>query len=394
MLTTRQRLGHVAAVTMVRASRLEHSRMILSTWNGKSLLNFRRSSAVTSMPATTTMTIPTSKAVSSTINLAARTWKYFKMVALMAGVYSLGFQQGTIEYSRDPQKRQQILWESMVVQHKFTSRDSIQRFENGFEDQKMRAQVMKDHPQLKLVVSVGERIITSAKTHIHSQVKAIADTPRVTDAQMSSWPNAFVELDDLRRWARADRTMNYGPWTYTIIPSNIPKLSMSEILPRHVFVSTALLDKVENEEELAFMMAIEMSHLLLGHNTIQNLIETGLRTIQVLFLSIDPTEGILSFAVVATLEWLREFAMKSGVNSWHQDEADTLGMTLAAMACFDTMLALKVINKFPHDRPKLRIGASSGADDRYLRLQKLAETECIQKYDRCIKVRKRLFGLF
>jgi hypothetical protein len=157
MLTTRQRLGHVAAVTMVRASRLEHSRMILYTWNGKSRLNFRRSSAVTSMPATTTMTIPTSKAVSSTINLAARTWKYFKMVALMAGVYSLGFQQGTIEYSRDPQKRQQILWESMVAQHKFTSRDSIQRFENGFEDQKMRAQVMKDHPQLKLISIVKSR---------------------------------------------------------------------------------------------------------------------------------------------------------------------------------------------------------------------------------------------
>lgn len=282
----------------------------------------------------------------------------------------------------------------MVAQHKPTSRDSIQTFENGIVGPKLQAQVLKDHPQLKMVVSVGERIINSAKAHIHSQVKAIADTPGVMDSRMPSWVNSSIGLDDLRQWARADRTMSYGPWTYTIIPSNIPKLSMSEILPRHVFVSTALLDKIENEEELAFMMATEMSHLLLGHNTIQNLIETGLRTIQVLFLSIDPTEGILSFAVVATLEWLREFAMKSGIDSWHQDEADALGLTLAAMACFDTTLALKVINKFPHDRPMLRLGAASSADNRYLRLQELAETECIKKYDHCIKIQRRLFGIF
>lgn len=76
---------------MLTASGLEHSRTILSPWIGNALLNLRCSSGVTTMPATTTMTIPTLKALSSTINLAARIWKYFKMVALMAGVYSLGF---------------------------------------------------------------------------------------------------------------------------------------------------------------------------------------------------------------------------------------------------------------------------------------------------------------
>lgn len=363
-------------------------------WSERSGSAQRWSSSVTTMPATTTMTIPTSKAITSTINFAAKTWKYFKMVALVAGVYSLGFQQGTIEYSRDPKKRQQVLLDTILAQHKCTSREMLQTFESDKGDRKARIQFMKGHPQLKTVVAVGEKVISAAKSHIHSNIKAIADKPGMLEANMNSWNNAFVELDDLRRWARADRTMSVGPWTYMILPSDAPKVSISEILPRHVFVTTALLDQIENDEELAFLLGIEMSRLLLGHNTIQNLIETGLRTVQVLCLSIDPTEGVLSFAIVATLEWLREFTMKSGVSSWQQGEADALGMKLAAMACFDVTLALKVVTKFPEEKPTLRLGTISGTDDRYTTLEKLAETEVLLNHDRCFKVRKRFLGIF
>ena len=52
------------------------------------LLSRCYSSAATAiMPSRTTMTIPTSRAFTSTINFAARTWKYFKMVALVVGAF-------------------------------------------------------------------------------------------------------------------------------------------------------------------------------------------------------------------------------------------------------------------------------------------------------------------
>lgn len=381
MFAASRRLLRGSAVHAWMTSRAE-----ASGWSSAKLFS--------SVTVPTTMTIPTSTALYTTINFAARTWKTVKMVALVAGVFSLGFQQGTIEYSRDPERKQEVLLDTILAQHKCDSKMMIQRFENadGLEP-KARAQFMKEHPQLKLVVAVGSKVVQAAESHIQAQVNNIADTPGMMEARMP-WSEAFAEVDKLKRWARADRTMKYGPWTFTIIPSDVPKLSMSEILPRQVFVTTALLEKIENEDELAFLMGIEMSHLLLGHNAIENLVETGLRTVQVLALSIDPTEGILSLAFVAALEWLREFVMKSGINSYHQGEADVLGLTLAAMACYDTTRALKVVTKFPLERPKLQLLGTVRTDDRFSTLQKLAETEKLSKYDRCIKIRKRFLGIF
>ena len=63
-----------------------------------------------------------------------------------------------------------------------------------------------------------------------------------------------------------------------------------------------------------------------------------------LCLSMDPTEGVLSLFIMTSLRYIRQILSASNSRQ-HEEEADELGLKLAAMSCFDTHQGSKVMAK-------------------------------------------------
>jgi Zn-dependent protease with chaperone function len=158
-----------------------------------------------------------------------------------------------------------------------------------------------------------------------------------------------------------------------------------------------MLDMIQNDDELALVIGHEVSHLILGHVSQRNLAETVLRTVEVLILSLDPTEGVLTLAVVGGLATLRN-ALTAAFSRDHEREADELGMKLAAMACFDTQRAAAVFRRL-HENEKLPkpskflsfVDSHPPSEERYRDLVLASESENANSYpNRCAAVQKKM----
>ena len=150
--------------------------------------------------------------------------------------------------------------------------------------------------------------------------------------------------EEVDLYTRAKRHME-GTWRFVLIPSEVPNAFVSEILPHRIFITTSLFDKfVSSQDELALVLGHEISHLILGHSSDRNALEAAIRTIEILLLSLDPTEGLLSLAFMSFLSSVRNVvgAIYSREN---ERSADELGTKLCAMACYDTQKASKVFYK-------------------------------------------------
>lgn len=134
------------------------------------------------------------------------------------------------------------------------------------------------------------------------------------------------------------------------------------------------------------------------------MMETVLRTIEVLLLSLDPTSGALALLVIGSLATARKLVSAAHSRD-NEYEADELGLRLAARACYDTEIGCHVIRKM-HDfkvaaepanvRDKtVRQGLMDTHPptmDRFYKLQEASKAENYHKYEnkQCATVSKRL----
>ena len=171
-------------------------------------------------------------------------------------------------------------------------------------------------------------------------------------------------------------------------------------MPRHLFITTSMLSQfIHNDDELALVLAHELSHFILGHISETNQLQTFLRMIEILLLSMDPTEGLLSIGVVSLLATLRT-ALTAAHSRDNEHEADTLGLMITARSCFDTANASKVFQKMhdqnvgpPHNKHLLSFADTHpSSQERYEKLLLSSETENPMKYhdSYCAGVSKKM----
>jgi len=243
---------------------------------------------------------------------------------------------------------------------------------------------------------VGEQIVKVAQSYVKRKlIDVVRDAtgrlpPEVVEDR-NRLHQALLGLEDVELWSKAAKHVE-GPWTFILIPSPVPNAFVSEILPHRIFITTSFFNQfIESQDELALVLGHEISHLILGHSSERNRLETSFRTMEILLLSLDPTEGLLSLAFMAFLASIRN-AIGAVHSRENEREADELGIKLTAMACFDTRAASQVVNKMHKQNVESGGEISSGgflsffdshppSDERFRTLLEESVEENKEKYD-------------
>jgi len=251
---------------------------------------------------------------------------------------------------------------------------------------------------------VGEKILRAARQYVKSNLadavkEAASRLPPESVADDTKLYEALELDEEVDGWTKA-RQQVHGHWQFVLIPSSIPNAFVSEMLPRRIFITTAMFEEfIASQDELALILGHEISHLILGHSSTMNSFESSYRTLEVLLLSLDPTSGLLSLAFMGFLASVRS-AIGAGYSRDHERQADELGVKLCAMACYDTRAASEVMHKM-HVENVESGGATANmpsffdshppSDERYRSLLDESKNENPNKYEENCATLKSLF---
>jgi len=268
--------------------------------------------------------------------------KNIRIPFLVLSVYGIGYQQGVIDYARDPKTKEMTLLGTVFA---------------GVGASASSDRIMDQDARTKQIQRVGNRLTSAAKKHVENEMKRV--TNELLEKILSShggmsqeslnevFDKEASENDEVQFWIQAEQHMNgYGEdWQYILIKSKTPNAFVAEILPHRIFITTSMIEKlVDNDDEMALIFGHELSHLILGHVSEENKVETFLHVFEVLLLSLDPTEGVMSLGLMGFLSTIRK-ALSAAHSQDHERQADELGIKLAAMACYDTKKASEVFRK-------------------------------------------------
>ena len=330
--------------------------------------------------------------------LLGRAVRYLRIPFLVVSVYGLGYQQGIIDDSRNPQQTRGALLDN-VLAGVGASRDTMDVIHDGEAGLFSSTQT---HAETKRVAAIGRKLVQVAKIYVKNELKETEDRIQANlpsdKATYDQLVTAFAADQPYQQWTMALRRLE-GDWSYLILQTKLPNAFVTEILPRQIFITTAMFQFIENDDELALILVHEISHLILGHLTKQNGLETMLRTVEVLLLSMDPTEGIVALAIIGALATLR-IAFTAAHSRDHEREADEIGMQFAAMACFNTKKAAKFFDKLQSNKRGGQtlsrwirfVDTHPSSADRYYDLVLASDTENAEKYSTttCRSVAQRL----
>ena len=99
--------------------------------------------------------------------------------------------------------------------------------------------------------------------------------------------------------------------------------TLSVLLPQLEFTQTI--------DEVAFILGHELAHFVLGHVSTANQIEVSLKVTEIVLLALDPTAGLVTFAVVVWLDFVRRCIARA-FSRKHERQADALGLQLVQRA--------------------------------------------------------------
>jgi Peptidase family M48 len=303
-------------------------------------------------------------------DLFHRLGRYLRIVripVIAAGIYSLGYHQGIIESHRNPHKFQEQLLDSILLDatgskdRNEVSVEILSETDLDAVDGKKKIATSRNHQiahVARQLVGEGYKYIDEelekAKAKVRTKVvPTISASLEEDDATLTLHGKQFAIEERLEEYYKKDRdvqiweeakhrfggrnelTSAIDPWRFVFVDNSAPNAWVTEILPKRIFITTSLLDFAVNVDEVAFVLGHELSHFILGHISKSNELEMHLKTAEIVLLSLDPSAGILTFAVVVALDWLRKLVGLS-FSREHEREADDLGLTLVARCgCYD-----------------------------------------------------------
>ncbi|XP_041360145.1 metalloendopeptidase OMA1, mitochondrial-like [Gigantopelta aegis] len=196
---------------------------------------------------------------------------------------------------------------------------------------------------------VQETPVTGRKRFIavtHNQLIKIASVE--AQSHLDKFEGSLIPIDK-PVWKRVERvanriiesnpiikSMDVKNWKLTLIDD---KTINAFVVPNgHIFVFLGLVEFVDNDDQLAFVLGHEMAHALLSHGAEQisyaQFVDFIVIAILAAIWTIMPTDG---FALVT--QWFNNKVMELMLHLPYsrklEKEADKVGLDLAARACYD-----------------------------------------------------------
>jgi len=210
----------------------------------------------------------------------------WRVPVLGLSIYGIGYNKAIVEYAQNPE-----LMEFKLLQQVMTS----------WHVEEITDPKDKSCERNRRIQRVGKRIIKSAHKHVYEKFKEAEEkASNKYNAAIKSDPSLdiskeeFINGDeDFEFWTKASIRMGrISEWKCRLIHTEAPNAFVTSMLPRQIFVTSAFVDRyVVNDDELAFIMGHEISHLILDHNTDSFETSTGLRFLELFIIACDPFDG-------------------------------------------------------------------------------------------------------
>lgn len=284
-------------------------------------------------------------------------------------IYQYGFQSGVLMYMKDHEGLDQAYLQMALQTKRVTEEEDPERTAI------LTAIANKSQSRLKVITL---RIIHAARELLEH--KLILAEAKLKDPDPKVQRDTQREIEQLLRGQRNIA----GHWNVVIVPNDSVNAFVVSLCPNKIFVMAGLIAALEpTDDELAMIIAHELSHTLSGHGGADDYsFHAILIAAQLMILSfIDPTGFSIFF-----FDYLVQ-KLRSGVSAVfsreHEEEADTLGVSIGMIACFDMKKGANIMKKLA-DAQKQAAGeeeyrVTQWLDDhpasmeRYLRLLKIEE---------------------
>ncbi len=252
-----------------------------------------------------------------------------RFLAIGMVLYQSGYYHGLKWYAKDP-----YLAENQLTNN-FIKANST--------DKKSDSVINEDHIDYTRLNIIAKNIHSSAINLTRHKINELKKK-RILIAD-----NKTDELKDNRKelklWEDNLRKLS-GNWRIVLIKSKIPNAFVSELVPRKIFINTAVIHEMDaSDDEVALLLGHELSHLLLDHGENKHNVEEVLAVLAIVLMSfIDPTGWFAllydSFIFTAIS------AIKAGFSRHEETEADHLGIQLASMSCYNPVNGALLMKKF------------------------------------------------
>lgn len=230
-------------------------------------------------------------------------------------IYQAGKASGHVEVLEDPDGMAKTLVKEVIV--------SQHAVDSGSE--KRPGWHKRSSPLHRRVSQLGETVLHAARAEVAALLDALP--PKATGEPQS----VTAQREALEEAAGRLR----GTWHFVVTTSDAINAFVTPYCPRRVFVTEGLLHKLKlTNDELAFILSHELSHVVHGHGRQSIDEQATLASLQLVVLSlIDPT-GLLALAISAVASFALT-AQGRAHSRVHESEADELGLAICSRACYE-----------------------------------------------------------
>eukprot|EP00316_Scyphosphaera_apsteinii_P006003 CAMPEP_0119322298 /NCGR_PEP_ID=MMETSP1333-20130426/57768_1 /TAXON_ID=418940 /ORGANISM="Scyphosphaera apsteinii, Strain RCC1455" /LENGTH=277 /DNA_ID=CAMNT_0007329489 /DNA_START=211 /DNA_END=1044 /DNA_ORIENTATION=+ len=190
--------------------------------------------------------------------------------------------------------------------------------------QSANAAVLPENNRMSIRVSrLGQELLLAAQQHLQQVIEAAKGSDEASDATAKL--NALQKLQ----------------WRFVVIDDGAVNAFVTNLLPGFVFVHRGLVEMMQDNNQLSFIIGHELSHYLCAHGTAEQNVAGFFSVLQILVLAAcDPT-GLLSVGLELPLfSTLLHYMVAMPMSRRHEREADGLGLMLVARACRDPRSAI------------------------------------------------------
>jgi Zn-dependent protease with chaperone function len=249
-----------------------------------------------------------------------RALRLVRVIGVSVGIYQVGYHAGMIDYIEDPEGHQEVLVRALLAS-------------SG-----SKSVLQESDEKVVRVKKIGEKIISAAIEIVASDIVAMtAEYDKSTEKRNELAAQIKEQKAILRRIS--------GPWSYYVTDSAVVNAFVSDAFPKSIFVNQGLLTTINpTDDELAMIMAHELSHVIHDHNKgIVNFQYTVYLAQMVLFAFVDPI-GLSSFLIDAVASHIASILLATHSRG-NEEEADKTGIQILAKACFDTVKGSNIFVK-------------------------------------------------